>query len=256
MSKENDYSIGELTVSLASFDGIFGKAMMPSGGRALGSSELIRWGGIGAVLGSILGILVSPIITSAYSFTEDGAGQNPPWEPVLSDLLGPLFGFASPDGVYATYGKMYFVVFLSFLLGLIALRTLQGGSVGRLGHWGFRLSLTGVVLNLFGNIPDYWFGEDTWFEALGFFFGTVLGLLLLLAGSTMLGIALLRAGTMTRLGAWLLILSLPGIVLLTLAGFGNIPSGPALWFSLAWLVLGYALWTRGGTPDERFQDTG
>jgi hypothetical protein len=60
----------------------------------MSSSDLIRWGGLAAMLGSVLGILVAPVITSAYSLSEDGAGQSPPWEPAFSDLLSPLFGFA------------------------------------------------------------------------------------------------------------------------------------------------------------------
>lgn len=207
------------------------------------STTPIRWGGLAAVLGSLLGILVAPVITSAYSLSEDGAGLSPPWEPAFSDLLSSLFGFASPEAVYSTYGKLYFVVFLGFLLGLMALRVQQRGHVGRLGEWGLRLSLIGVVLNLFGDIADYWVGEDTWFEELGFLLGELLGLLSLMVGSTMLGIALLRARTTPRVGAWLLILSLPGIILLLLVGFANIPSGPALWFCFAWLVLGRSLWS-------------
>jgi hypothetical protein len=215
-------------------------------------SWIVRWGGMGAMVGSVLGIIVAPVITSAYSLSEGGAEQAPPWEPAMSNLLGPLFEFASPEGVYATYGKLYFLVFLGLLLGLLALRARQRGSVGRSEAWGLRLSLVGVVLNLLGNIPDYWVGEDTWLEGLGFLIGTVLGVLLLVVGSTMLGIALLRSGTTpTRFGAWLLVLSLPGIILLTFIGFGNIPSGPALWFCLAWLALGYALWSRGGEGSEQ-----
>lgn len=213
-------------------------------------SDLIRWGGLAAMLGSLLGSAVAPVITSAYSLSESGRGQVPPWEPGLSNLFSPLFEFASPESVYATYGKLYLVVFLGFLLGLRALQAQQRGHVGRLGEWGFRLSLIGVVLNLFGNIPDYWFGGGTWFEALGFLVGTVLGFLLLVVGSTMLGIALLRTRTPTRLGAWLLALCLPGIALLTFIGFGNIPSGPALWFCFAWLVLGYVLWSQRGTAAQ------
>jgi hypothetical protein len=74
---------------------------------------------------------------------------------------------------------------------------------------------------------------------------------LLIAGSTVLGIALLRAGAGPRLGAWLLVLALPGIILLTLIGFGNLPSGPALWFCFAWLALGHFLWSHEGASDRQ-----
>ncbi len=208
--------------------------------------NLIRWGGLAAMLGSLIGFLLAPIITSAYSHLENGAGRTPPWEPALGALLGPLFAFASPDVVYATYGKLYLLVFLGFLLGLVALRTRRSAHAGRLEQWGYRLSLTGLALNLLGNIGDYWYrggvGESG-VDTLGFLLGTVLGLLLLVAGSALLGIGLLRAGTVPRLGAWLLVLASPGIALLTLLGFGNAPSGPALWFCFAWLVLGWSLWS-------------
>ena len=100
----------------------------------MSSSDLVRRGGLAAMLGSVLGILVASVITSAYSLSEDGAGLSPPWEPAFSDLLSPLFGFATPEAVYSTYGKLYFVVFLGFLLGLMAFRVQQRGHAGRLGE--------------------------------------------------------------------------------------------------------------------------
>src|SRR5918994_4908691 len=193
------------------------------------SSNLIRWGGLAAMLGSLIGLVLAPINTSAYALSENGAGQTPPWEPALGALLGPLFAFASPEAVYASYGKLYLLVFSGFLLGLVALRARRRGHAGRLEHWGYRLCLAGFALNLMGNIGDYWYrggvGESE-VDALGYLLGTVLGLLLLVAGSALLGIGLLRAGTPPHLGAWLLVLALPGIALLTLLGFGNAPSGP------------------------------
>ncbi len=179
----------------------------------MASADLIRWGGLAAMGGSVLGIAVAPVITSAYSLSESGREQVPPWEPELSTLFSPLFGFASPEGVYATYGKLYLLVFLGFLLGLRALRAQRRSRVGRSGKWGFGLSLLGAILNLLGNIADYWMGEDILGEGLhtlGFLAGTMLGLLLLVVGSTMLCIALLRAGTVSRFGAWLLALSCRG----------------------------------------------
>lgn len=195
------------------------------------------------MLGGALAVAVAPFITSAYSLTGDGAGTAPPWEPALSDYLGPLFTFAPPEVVYAAYGKLYFFVFLGFLLGLIGLRARRRDRGGRLEKWGFVLSFAGLALNLFGNVPDYWVGEDTVFEDVGFLVGTVLGLLVLTAGSSLLGVALLRARSGSRPGAWLLALSPAGIVLPGFLGFGNIPSGPALWYGVVWVVMGYALWS-------------
>jgi hypothetical protein len=84
-------------------------------------------------------------------------------------------------------------------------------------------------------IPVYLVGEGTVFEDVGFVVGTVLGLLVLTAGSSLLGVTLLRERVGSRLGAWLLVLSLPGILLANFLGFGNIPSGPVLWYGLIWV---------------------
>ena len=207
------------------------------------SPNLIRWCGLAALLGGALGIAATPLTTSAYSLAEEGAGRAPPWEPALSNSLSPLFAFASPEAVYAAYGKLYFFVFLGFLLGLIGLHARYKEHAGRLERWGFGLSFVGIVLNLFGNVPDYWVGEDTVFEEAGFLVGTVLGLLVLTVGSFVLGTALLRAGDGPGLGAWLLVLALPGMIMLAFIGFGNIPSGPALWYGFVWVVLGYSMWS-------------
>lgn len=222
--------------------------MVEKGKTTMSSPGLIRAGGIAATLAGALGIVAAPITTSAYFLA--GEGPSPPWQPVIGELFAPLLTFASPEAVYATYGKLYFLVFLGLLAGLAALGALgseRRGTRGSLERWGFRLAFAGLSLNLLGNLADYWYRGgfgDSALDFLGFVLGTLLGLLLLISGSTILGIALLRAGAAPRLGAWLLVLALPGIVLLSFLGFGNIPSGPALWFCFAWIALGYALWSR------------
>lgn len=213
------------------------------------SWDWVRWGGLAAVVGGVIEILVAPLINSAYSMTEVGAGLAPPWEPALSDTLGPLFAFAPPEAVYETYGKFHFLVFLGLLFGLLGLRVWRGERAGRLERWGYRLSFVGLVLNLLGNVFDYWVpgnsapGEFGSAGDWGFLLGTVLGLLLLVVGSVLLGVALLRAGE-ARLPAWLLVLALPGGVVLGFLGFSNAPANPMLWYAFAWLLLGRFLWTR------------
>lgn len=215
----------------------------------MSSSSLIRWGGIAAILGGIVEILVAPLINSAYSMTEIGADLVPPWEPALSNALGPMIAFAPPEAVYETYGKFHLLVFLGLLLGLLGLRTWRGGRAGRLERWGYRLSFVGLVLNVPGNVLDYWvpgnsaIGEFGSVGDWGFLLGTMLGLLLLVVGSILLGAALVRAGE-ARLPAWLLVFALPGAVLLGLLGFANAPANPMLWYGFAWLLLGRFLWTR------------
>jgi len=202
------------------------------------------------MVGGVIEILVAPLVNSAYSMTEIGAELVPPWEPALSDALGPLFAFAAPEAVYETYGKFHFLVFLGLLFGLLGLRAWRGERAGGLERWGYRLSVVGFVLNLPGNVLDYWVpgnsaaGEFGGVGDWGFLLGTVLGLLLLSVGSILLGVALLQAGE-ARLPAWLLLLALPGAVLLGFLGFANAPANPMLWYGFAWLLLGRFLWMRG-----------
>lgn len=213
------------------------------------SSNWIRWGALAAVLAGVIEILVAPLINSAYSMTETGAGLVPPWEPALSDTFGPLFTFAPPEAVYETYGKFHLLVFLGLLFGLLGLRAWRGGRAGRLERWGYRLSFVGLVLNLAGNVFDYWLpgnsapGEFGSVGDWGFLLGTVLGLLLLAVGSAALGVALLRAGE-AHLPAWMLVLAVPGAMALGLLGFSNAPANPMLWYGVAWLLMGRFLWTR------------
>lgn len=200
-------------------------------------------GGLAAMVGGAIEILLAPFINSAYSMTEVGADLVPPWEPALSNALRPLFTFAPPYAVYETYGKLHVLVFLGLLFGLLGLGAWRGERAGRLERWGYRLSFAGLVLNLPGNLLDYWIPGNNDAGSLGFVLGTVPGLLLLAAGSIALGVALLRAGEARHPG-WLLVLSLPGAVVLGLLGFSNAPANPMLWLAVAWLLLGRFLWTR------------
>ena len=211
-------------------------------------NHLIRWSGLAAILGGVIEILVAPLVNSAYSMTAHGADLVPPWEPALSVALRPLFTFAPPEAVYETYGRLHLLVFLSLLYGVLGLRAWRGERAGGLERWGYRLSVAGLVLNVPGNLLDYWIQGNSAPGAFGsagdwgFLLGTVLGLLLLVVGSIFLGVALLRGGV-ARLPAWLLILLLPGSVLLGLLGFANAPANPMLWYGIAWVLLGRFLWT-------------
>jgi hypothetical protein len=81
-------------------------------------------------------------------------------------------------------------------------------------------------------------GEFTAIQADGFIL-EMLGLLLLLVGSMILGVTYLRANVLPRLLAWLLILAGPGGVLLSAL---HAPSKTMLPFCFAWVALGSG-WT-------------
>lgn len=201
-------------------------------------SPSARRSGLVALVAAALGLLLLPLITVAYAVSGDGAGSDPAWGPDARDLFGPLVTFAEPDTVYAAYGKVYFLVLLGLLVGVLGLSRLRRGGVSVPERWGFRLSVVGLVANLAGIVTDYTVFEDTLVENIGFVVGSLLGLLLLVVGSLLLGVAWLRADGAPRLGAWLVLLAVPGMVALGALGFGNLPSMPIAWFCIAWLALG------------------
>ena len=211
-------------------------------------SNLIRWGGLAALVGGMIGILYFPFHASAYFATQDGAaGLDAPWvagwaEP-FTRVFDPLLTFAPPHEVYTTLGKILVLVVLGFLAGVLALHSRQGARAGRLEKWGFRVLLLGSVLGTLGAFGEYY----TPYLDFSFLAFSAPGILLLMFGSLLFGIGTLRAGMVPRLGAWLLTLGgFPGIVLMTVL-VGHL-SGGLLLLDFAWVVLGYALWTQRVAP--------
>jgi hypothetical protein len=211
-------------------------------------SNLIRWGGLAALVGGVIGILYFPFHASAYFATQDGsAALDAPWVAVWAEpftrVFDPLLTFAPPHEVYTTFGKILVLVVLGFLVGVLALHSRQGARAGRLEKWGFRVLLLGSVLGTLGVFGEYY----TPYLDFSFLAFSAPGILLLMFGSLLFGIGTLKAGMVPRLGAWLLTLGgFPGIVLMTVL-VGHL-SGGLLLLDFAWVVLGYALWTQRVAP--------
>lgn len=217
------------------------------------ASNWIRWGGLAAMLGGIVGILYAPFYALAYFATEDGvesleAPWVAAWAGALRPILEPLLTFAPPEVVYLTYGKCFSLMVLGWMAGLLTLHARQAASAGRLERWGFRVAFTGTVLGTLGGIGAYWIGS-VWWEAVDFSFLAFLVPMLLLVGVgfPLFGIGTLRAKVAPRLGAWLLIVGgLPGMILLNIV-LGQLTLGLLL-LNLAWVVLGYALFSEKVAP--------
>jgi hypothetical protein len=211
-------------------------------------SNLIRWGGLAALVGGVIGILYFPFHASAYFATQDGsAALDAPWVAVWAEpftrVFDPLLTFAPPHEVYTTFGKILVLVVLGFLAGVLALHSRQGARAGRLEKWGFRVLLLGSVLGTLGVFGEYY----TPYLDFSFLAFSAPGILLLMFGSLLFGIGTLKAGMVPRLGAWLLTLGgFPGIVLMTVL-VGHL-SGGLLLLDFAWVVLGYALWMQRVAP--------
>jgi len=195
------------------------------------SSSLIKWSGIAALLGGVLGIFLMPILTYLW---------------------------ASGSGLYGYFGRAYFPVYLGCIAGLAALSAL------RRKHPELRttdkhddeklivgITFFGLAVGMVGTVLDYWGGspgEDfTQAQVTGYFI-EILGLLFVLLGSTLLGLQYRRTNAVPTLVAWLLIAAGPGGLLLS---FLHIPSGAMLLFCCAWLVLGYLLLTGKVAPAEQ-----
>ncbi len=113
------------------------------------------------------------------------------------------------------------------------------------------MAVAGSVLGTIGSIGAYWIGSIWWGVVnVSFLTFMVPALLLSTVGLPLFGVGTLRTKVVPRLGAWLLTVgAFPGIILMTFV-LGNLGVGLVL-VNLAWIVLGYALWSRKGLAVER-----
>ena len=147
----------------------------------MSSSSLIRWGGLAAMLGGVLGMILTPIL---------------------------IYLWATYSDVYGYFGRAYFLVFLGCMAGLAGLYALRRESLGLQGteklnteQLVFGTTFVGLAVALVGCILDYWGGtpgEDfTWVQMQGFGI-EMLGLMLVLFGSVAFGLIYRRANALPR----------------------------------------------------------
>lgn len=215
----------------------------------MSSLSLVRWGGLAAIFGGMLGIVLSPLTTIAA-----WGGSAPMWWARLADpIVAPLFVNAN-EGTYAAYGKTLFFVYLLFLIGLITLHAWIARRTNRLGEAGFQVARVGLVMNLIGNVNDYWLGREVLGFAIwgnSFWIFTILGTFVYMVGSVLLGIATLRARLLPRWGALSLIFAPPLGILLVFWGMYHLPSSFVFASSLGWALLGYTLWSETRASGDR-----
>jgi len=187
-----------------------------------------------------VGLVVGQLHALARFRTADGQEDIDPdnypltaaWAEPADDLLSPLLGWANPDIVYITYGKIWFPVFVAFTLCAYVVyrrRRPQGFE-----KWAWRLAIGAYAVACVGVFLDYWtqwtgnYNGDG-IEAKLFtvaFMVTVPGLLGMLLFSTILGVTLLVKRFRPVLPALLLALMIPlavGIVEVTSLGSAALP---------------------------------
>jgi hypothetical protein len=155
--------------------------------------------------------------------TADGKGDLDLWATrVWSDptrsALKPLLDWGTVDQVYLTYGKIWLPVFLGFTLCAFVVRRRRQPVTG-FEKWAWRVALTGYVWAVVSVFGDYWLQWGTTINdpllTATFVIGLP-GLLVMMTGSTMLGIALLRRRAVPRAAGWLLALTVPLAFLITM----------------------------------------
>jgi hypothetical protein len=189
-----------------------------------------------------VGLVMGQLHALARHNTHDGRAdlQQPLtrlWSDPARHALKPLLGWANPDAVYLTYGKIWLPVFAAFTLcAFVVYRRRRPAGFEK---WAWRIALVGYVWACVGVFCDYW---TQWATYNGFFDAafaiTLPGLLLTLVGSTLLGIALLRNGLVPRTPAWLLALMVPlAIGIDQVTSLGNV----ALPVMFAFGILGHRI---------------
>jgi hypothetical protein len=196
------------------------------------TSNLTRWGAIGAIVGGAI-ILVALGILSTPVFS----GEDPSWY-----QQNPIWYLVEAAGKVA------------LLVGLVGLYLYLRRSprFGRLGTLGFYMLIVVTAYNAI--LPSIALASGSAAESVDnslgplYAFGKVLAVLLF-------GIAILRAGTFPRAGAWLMIFCVP-VVLVTIGSFIVGPESFADWsfpvaatlYGLAFITLGSGLWSHRSEP--------
>lgn len=193
------------------------------------SSNLVRWGGIGAV-GA--GLIFVTLILLNWQTSLTGSS-------FLTDVLSTI---------------LLIVALLGQMTGIVGLHTLQRERYGRLGAAGALLAFVGIALQLILGIVASALDLSTSEAAsLTFALLLLLGLLALFVGFVLLGIATLRAGVMPRWFGVLLIVGL--FVVAVLVGIRLVFIG-MLAYGVFWVLIGYMLLSVRGTELPRSERAG
>jgi hypothetical protein len=149
---------------------------------------------------------------------------------VLSPDWGPP-GSANYLG-YETINRLWAPAFAGLLCGFVGLALRFGLTGTRPGRLGLRLAVIGLVVMILGNIAEFWFLTRLPYGELNLralaWISVLLGMLSLLIGAALLGLAGRRQRLLPMWASPLLMLALPLFLVLVFAQLINV----------AWLVLG------------------
>lgn len=161
-----------------------------------------------------VGLVVGQLHALARFGTEDGKEDleyewTAAWAVPAAEALSPLLDWGDPYVVYVTYGKIWGPVFLGFFLcGLLRRRDRQPQGFEK---WAWRVALLGygwAAVSVTVTYWSQWTSDENALLGIGFGFGLV-GLLLTLVGSSILGAALLLRRFRPATPALLLLATFP-----------------------------------------------
>ena len=193
----------------------------------MSSSNWIRWCGLAAMVGGELWI----IGTLIHTYKPRGC--------VSKECASrPMRESGVLDGILVLLSLL---LFTAGAVGLVVLAR-RFGRLGKMGNVGAVIGAVGVALLMIsGLMQTLFFGGD--FPLMPYF--VIPGVLALILGFVLLGIAILRAGVLPR---WVAVLLIVGA--LAMLGF-NEQTALALMaipLGVAWAAVGYVLWSGVGAP--------
>jgi len=201
--------------------------------------------GYAAMAGGAMGLLLAPIMVIIKYMTGWNVIPKPIWIGPAQEALGGLLQFATPSGLWMTYGTAYTMALLLMLAGLTGL----SGHARTKGYW---IVLAGMGMVIPGDAIHTW----TWHQnglttptpgtnpvANTAYAVHMMGMNFVMVGSMVVGLSALRRKFLARWLAWMFVLILPAAVVASTTFLPTTPSG-ALWlFSVLMIVCGYFLAT-------------
>ncbi len=204
--------------------------------------------GLYAAIAAAVAVVLSPLLALSYFATGEGAEEleNPTvaaWAEPTRDLVGGLLTWASPERVYATYVQIFAFLFPAVLLCALAVRARRPRGT-RTERVGWRIALTGYGLAIAGLVAAFvaLIAGSIAGNALDIVFLALMlpGMFLSAIGSTVLGIAFLRAHYSPGITSWLLTLAFPSMVVVpSILGHNSLGMVPLI---VAWGATGVRLW--------------
>ncbi len=192
------------------------------------SSSFIRWGGLAVMVGGALWVVDTLIHASK---PRGCIAEECAFRP-MRESAGAL------DSILTLLSVLLLAV------GAVGLMTLvrRYGRFGRMGRAGAAIGAFGATLLVFaGLVQGIFFGGD--FPLMPYF--VIPGGLALIVGVLLVGVAVLRAGVLPR---WVAVLVIVGALFMLLANEQTARVLLTIPFGVAWVAVGYALWSGAGAP--------